>query len=496
MEKLLTQRAVIVVLGLLTLWRLYLASTLQLHPDEAYYWLWSTRLDFGYFDHAPMVAWFIWLSTRLSNAEVWVRLSGVAVPLLMSGLLWRLARQIHGSVPVAAGSVLLFNAFPLSLLGLLVMTPDVPVLLFWALAVWLLWELSRSQRTWLWYALGAVCGLALLSKYTAILLAPCVLLYLLLTEQRRWLRTPHPYLALLLAVLLFLPVVYWNSLHDWVSFRFQFQNRLSESAASFAQTGTYLAGQALLIGPLAWGLGVWASWKGLVRRDPGTLLLIATSLPVIAIFGVTSYRALAGPNWPAFAYFSFSLLVAGWCLGPPSRLRRALWAAAFATSLALSLAVSLHARFRLIPPEWLSREAIEADATNWFHGWRELGEALQDYRGPAYVLAPSHQLAAEIIYYTQGRLPVQTDPDARPSQFDLWPQYVEFQGRNGLYVWTEGGAIGLYENYFVSATGEQRLNVYRNDSYLRSYRIVAGSQGLLSAAAPALSARPLIRLQD
>lgn len=284
-------------------------------------------------------------------------------------------------------------------------------------------------------------------------MAPCVLLYVLLTDERRWLKTPHPYLAMLLGLLLFLPVVYWNSQHDWVSFRFQFLNRLSPSDPSFAKIGTYLAGQALLTGPIAWLIGVYAMAVGLVRRDKGTLLLMATSLPVIAIFGFISYRSLAGPNWPAFAYFSFSILVAGACLSHPSRLRHTLWAIAFASSLALSLFVTGHARFGLIPPQWLSQKTIEKDATNRFHGWRALGEALNKQGGHAYVLAPSHQMAAEIIYYTQGRVPVQTAPDARISQFNLWPQPIEFLGQDGLYVWSEAGPVGPYKNYFCRGHG-------------------------------------------
>ena len=78
MDHLLTRRGAILFVGILALWRLYLSSQLQLHPDEAYYWLWSHRLDLSYFDHPPMVAYFIWLTTRFSETELWVRLSGWA----------------------------------------------------------------------------------------------------------------------------------------------------------------------------------------------------------------------------------------------------------------------------------------------------------------------------------------------------------------------------------------------------------------------------------
>lgn len=149
-----------------------------------------------------MVAVFIWLTTLFSQTEVWVSTCGQLVFVLASGLLWRLAWQWSGSVAVAAaGSVILLNVYPLTMLGLTVMTPDVPVFLFWALGVSLFWQILRSGQAWLWYPLGGVFGLALASKYTAVLMAPCIFLYLLLTPERRWLKTVHPYGALLLGCL-------------------------------------------------------------------------------------------------------------------------------------------------------------------------------------------------------------------------------------------------------------------------------------------------------
>lgn len=492
MEQVLNKRTTVLLVGALTLWRLYLSATLELHPDEAYYWLWSRQLDVAYFDHPPMVAWFIWLSTRYSDAELWVRLPGTLVALVVSGLIWQLALQLFRSVPVAAGSVLLFNVYPLTLMGLMVITPDIPVFLFWSLSLWLFWQLLRSRQTWLWYALGLAFGLALLSKYTAILLAPCLLLYLLLSEERRWLKTVHPYLALLTAFAVFLPVVYWNSRHDWVSFAFQLNHGLGGAAHSLGPVAEYLAGQMLITGPVVWLLGLAAAAAGLWRRDRATLWLLATSIPVIAFFGVSSLRTVAGPNWPAFAYVSFSILVAWFCLGDgSSRLRRGLWSLAFGVSLALSAALTLHARFGLLPLGELSPELAAADASNGFHGWRELGVELRKHPEAAFALAPSHQLSAQIIYYTGGRLPARPEPEARPSQFNLWPGRLP--GQDGLYVWTDADSAGPYQEYFTATAPAQTLRVWRKGTAVRTYHLVAG-QGARLAAAPGDMPRRKVRL--
>lgn len=473
MERLLDTRNAIVLIGLLTLWRLYLSAELQLHPDEAYYWLWSRHLDVAYYDHPPMVAYFIWLTTRIFNSELWVRFSGVLVTLLTTALIWQLAMQLFRNARIAAGSALLFNVYPLTMLGLLVITPDVPVFLFGALSVHLFYQAAHGRKIWHWYALGLVFGLALLSKYTAILLAPCFLLYLGLTEGRRWLRTVHPYLALLVGLLCFAPVVYWNRQHDWLSFAFQLGHGLGGDRYSLAKVAEYIGGQMFLTGPITWLVGIHATIVGFQQREKNSLLLIASSIPVIAFFGLTSFKTVAGPNWPMFAYFSFCILVAHFCLADASRMRRVVWTSALVSSLLISASITLHARFNLLPLERISPDLTAADATNWFHGWRELGAEVRKYPNHPLVITPSHQLSAQISYYTGGNLAVQTDRAARPSQFNLW--HVEPHGPERLFLWSGDDAHPPFTD-FVATSSVSTLDAYRDGAVVRRYHLVKGRQ--------------------
>lgn len=480
MEKLFNQRNTIIFVGVLTLWRLYLSAGLQLHPDEAYYWLWSRHLDVGYFDHSPLVAYFIWFTTLLSKSELWVRLSGTIVTLIVSFLTWKLALQLFGSIRVAAGSVMLFNVYPLTMLGLIVITPDIPVFLFWTLSVYIFWQIISSNKTWLWYALGLSFGLALLSKYTAILLVPCLFIYLVLTDDRRWLKTFHPYLSLLIGLLCFLPVVYWNSHHDWISFTFQLSHGLGGQSYSFDRLVEYVVGQLLVAGPIVWFLGIYAAFACLFRKDKAQLFLILMALPVIIFFGFSSLKKLAGPNWPVFAYFTFSILVTKYFLDSTSKIRRSLWYAALISSLFISAILTLHARFNVIQLGRFSKELAVTDATNWFYGWRELGAELKKYPGMEFAVTPSHQLSAEIIYYTDEKIFVQTDEKvARISQFNLWPWPDGLKGKNGFYVWAEGDAVGPYGEYFTSTTGIDTLSILRGGIAVRSYHIVPGQHSLI-----------------
>ena len=480
MEKLFNKQNTIIFVGLLTLWRLYLSAGLQLHPDEAYYWLWSRHLDLAYFDHSPLVAYFIWFTTLLSKSELWVRLSGTIVTLISSFLMWRLALQLSGSVRVAAGSVMLFNVYPLTMLGLIVITPDIPVFLFWSLSVYLFWQIMRSNKAWLWYAFGVSFGLALLSKYTALLLLPCLFLYLLLTDDRRWLKTFYPYVSLLIALLIFFPAVYWNSRHDWISFAFQLDHGLAGQGYSLDRLAQYIGGQLLVAGPLAWMLGMYAAVALLFRKNKALLFLTLTALPIIVFFGFSSLRKLAGPNWPAFAYFTLSILLTQYFLDSASKIRRALWFSALFSSLLISAIVTLHAQFSVIPLARISQAWAVADATNLFYGWRELGTELKKYPGMEFAITPSHQLSAEIRYYTDEKIFSQTDEQAaRASQFNLWPWPKALKDKNGFSVWAEGDAVGPYGEYFTSSTGTDTLTIFRGGIPVRSYRIIPGKISLI-----------------
>lgn len=468
----LTARNTLIVVGLLTLWRLYLSATLQLHPDEAYYWMWSRHLEMGYFDHPPLVAYFIWLTTLPSTGELWVRFSGTVTALVSSGLIWWLANQLYRSTQKAAASVMVFNVLPITVLGLTVMTPDVPALLFWSLSVCMFWHALQSHKTWAWCALGLTFGLALLSKYTAILMLPCFLVYLLLSDDRRWLRTPWPYFSVFIGLLCFLPVVIWNGANNWVSFVFQFKNGLGGNELSLGKVAEFMGGQLLIAGPVVWLIGMYVAWIWRKRRDKETLFLLAMAIPIIIFFAASSLRKVANPNWPGVAYFTLSIAVSHYCLQGVSRYRRALLVIAAITSLSVSMTTTLHARFNLVSPDSYSDAMAAADATNSFHGWRELGEELRKYPAQTWAVTPSHQLSAEIMYYTQTDLHAQTSRMSRPSQFDLMQGSQMSPLPVGLYIWTEADFIGPEGEYFASPLRSKALHIYRNGKAVRTYHIL------------------------
>ena len=472
-EKIFNRTNTLIFVLITTAWRAYLSATLQLHPDEAYYWLWSRHLDLGYYDHSPLVAYFIRLTTVFSQNEFCVRLSGLIGLLILSWLCWKLALQLFENETAAAASVILFNSLPLTLSGSIIITPDLPAFFFWSLSAYFAWQITRTQKAFFWYLLGVSFGFGLLSKYTAVLFAPSFFLFIILTDERKWLKTVHPYLALILGFACFLPVVYWNAAHQWISFKFQLGHGLSGQKYSLGKLVEYLGGQMLVAGPVLWLAGMYAGFVYLFKKDKPKLFLSLLTLPIIVFFAFSSLKKSAGPNWPAAAYFTFSV-IAGAYFTESGRIRRGVLWLAFITSFLFSVIAMLHTRFTIIPLHKISRVMAEADATQFFYGYRELGEEILRHPEVKFALTSSHQTSAEIAYYTKEKIFACVSSITRLSEFNFWEFPEDLKDKDGLYIYVEGDGLGPYKDYFISTGETIPFNVTRDGYPLRSYRMIKG----------------------
>ncbi len=217
------------VLAYVVLLRFVFLGNLNLLPEEAYYWNYSQHLDIGYLDHPPMVAWIIWLGTQLAgNTEFGVRIGASISWMVAAFFCFQLTRNLYGKT-AAFVAILMFCMFPFFFATGLLMTPDAPLTASWAGVLYFLERALLGERREAWLGVGLCVGLGMLSKYTIALLGPATLLFLLLDPGlRRWLWQPWPYLAVLIATLVFSPVILWNVLNDWASLSFQGVRRLHE----------------------------------------------------------------------------------------------------------------------------------------------------------------------------------------------------------------------------------------------------------------------------
>jgi dolichol-phosphate mannosyltransferase len=210
--------------------RLVYLGSVELLPEEAYYWNYSRHLDIGYLDHPPMVAWLIRAGTAaFGQSQFGVRVGAVCCGVITSVFTYRLTRNLFGETS-ALLALVLAQALPFFFLSGLLMTPDAPLTAAWAASLYYLERALVAGRSEAWWGVGLALGIGALSKYSIGLLVPVTLAFMLWDRKsRRWWWRWEPYLASLLAFAVFSPVILWNAQHEWASFAFQTSRRLAEA---------------------------------------------------------------------------------------------------------------------------------------------------------------------------------------------------------------------------------------------------------------------------
>ena len=276
--------------------RLAFGSALGLGVDESYMVASGRVLSLGYYDHPPAAWWLSWSAAHLfaSEAPIVVRLPFIALFALSTWLMYRLGAAIADARAGLWAAVLL-NLSPV--FGVTTGTwvlPDGPLdCALLGAALCLVRALERGTLAW-WLGAGFCAGLALLSKYSAALTMAGGVLYLLTSrEHRHWLATPKPWLALLVALLMFAPVLAWNAAHGWASFAFQAGRATGMHLRPFAPLET-LAGEALFVLPWIW-LPMMAVFVVALRRGPGEwrpwLLCCLAAPPIVAFVAVSAWSS-------------------------------------------------------------------------------------------------------------------------------------------------------------------------------------------------------------
>lgn len=416
--------------------RIALMTFAPVLPEEAYHWNFARHLDWSYYDHPPVIAWSIAAGRLLfGDNQVGIR----AVTLLYSVgttiLLARMAKRFYGEA-AAVWTVILFTLMPVAMLSSEAGFPDSPLLFFWTLAMSLTWRAIDGEDGRRWLPTGAALGAAMLSKYTAVLLVPGVLLYLLCSKRdRRWLATPWPYLAGFMALGVFGPAIYWNWKHEWVSFLYQSQGRMDEARGTPGRPGRFLLNQLLGIFPLTFPV-MLATVARLTRTSrPEEHFLRACALPFFLIFLIVSFARPVHLLWPLPAYMSVVLVMAAFlseAVGAIARFYGRARTALIALSAAGLVAGGIHL--------WLFIPGI--NPMHGPYGWKEVAERARQVKSTlpesAFYLAlgRKYTVASQLAY--QLNLPNDVHGDnligESAQQYEFWSDAASLKGRDAVIV--------------------------------------------------------------
>ncbi len=290
-------------------------QTINPHPDMVDHWMWSRDLHLSYFEHPPMVAWmFRILTFFFGHSETALETGAQLVNIVILALLYAFTVSMYGQEG-GLTTLLILCSMPYFTLGSVFLHITQPFLISWIAALFLLIRFHRqSSVRWL-LLLGIAAGLGALSKYVMLLFYISMFLHLLLyRENRRHLLNPGVYLAGMISLLFFIPVIWWNAEHEWISFRWQLAK--GTGGAEFGEnTGLFTIGHLLLFSPVWAVAGGWGIWKFRDRiriaQSPESIITVMSIFP-LCFFTVMSLKgSIADPHWVNLFYLGIAIMLGG-----------------------------------------------------------------------------------------------------------------------------------------------------------------------------------------
>jgi len=304
------QKGILLLIALTLALRLFVlvASPLNLHGDEAQYWVWSQNLDWGYFSKPPLIAWVIASSTSIfGNAEWAIRLPSVFLHSVTAWIIFTTARRLFDA-RIGFWAACTYYFMPAVWLSSMIISTDVPLLLCWALAL-NAWVALREKPSWpRAIQLGLALGFGLLAKYAMFFFLPILLLGVLFdTPTRKALLGTLGFASFGIAVALFTPNILWNLSNDFATVEHTAQNAsLSGSLLNPSELVSFLGDQFGVFGPVSFLLLLGALFSGAKVLKGESLIISAQAL-----------LSRANANWAVTAYIAGPIIICAFAAKRP-----------------------------------------------------------------------------------------------------------------------------------------------------------------------------------
>ena len=449
-------------------------SVVDLFFDEAQYWAWSRDLAFSYFSKPPLLAWIIAASDQLcGSGEACLRLISPLFYLATSLLVYAIADELYGK-DTAFWSALTFALLTGVSFSTRIISTDVPLLFFWALALFAYLKLLAGPD-WRWaLALGVALGSGLLAKYAMIYFALGVACAAWLDrDARELLRRPQTWVAFAVAGLILSPNIYWNVANQFATLKHTGEN-ITGAGLHFRppEALAFLGSQFAVAGPLVFAAFLLISVQAVGGKAPrqDKLMLAFAIPPLVLVFALSFFRG-ANANWAAPAVLSMTVLVVAWWLRNGYRG----WMIA-----SLAVGVIVQAAL-LVGDTYADRISIAAlgrnsDIYQRSLGWRRLGDEvvqLARAHGAQTVAAEGRAEQAALTYYLRNE-PLAVVAWARGaqarSQFDL-TQALDDAAKEPVLLFTGCPSVPRLARFYANVTPLPRLAVPTGPQSNRRYAV-------------------------
>jgi len=394
--------------------RLLLAPHVGLGVDEAHYILYALHLDLSYFDHPPLVGWVEYLSGKLFGySEFSARFPAIIIGFITSLFVYKLVLDSFKNKTLALVALLALHASFLFNALFLMLMPDTLLFVLIIPLLYSVLKVERENSLRAWLELGVILGLAGLSKYTAVLFIPPIVLYILFKKRYELFVSLKIVPAVLVALLIISPVIIWNIQHDWISFTYQSEHVVGESHIHLSRLARSLGAQFGAYNPLLVPLAFYGLYKALKSNND---LLFLSALFGVVLFSFFTYASLyktALPHWSALFYLLFIPIGSAYTYEKSKKYIK------FAISFGLIVGILAYAElgFKFIPqPDYKS---VHLDIYGWDQIMQRANKQIKDPQKE--VLGVSNwTLASRALFYNRSYNSKLYLVDKREDQFDLW----------------------------------------------------------------------------
>lgn len=387
-----------------TVFNIIQASTLELHADEAYYWIYSRFLAWGYFDHPPMVALFIKAGYSLFQNEFGVRLFTIGCSSIALYTLWLIVKQ-YGVKPMwfmlIASGMFIFNIYGFTT------TPDVPLFLFTVLFFYVYKKYLEDDNIKVTLLLALIIACLLYSKYHAVLVIGFTIISnpALLKRKSFWLMA-------IVATVFFIPHILWQVNHGYPTINYHLFDR-SEAGYRIDQTLSYIPAQLAMGGPFIGWFVFYAAFRKRAT-DPFKRGLVVNAAGTFIFFLLNSLKGIVEPHWTLIAFVPLVILalISITEIGKPYvwLQRLAIINVVFIFVLRTSM---------IFGPAWLRK----VDQFKSYYGFKDWAHTVKQKVGNHYlIMSEGFQNPSKYDFYNNTTTGLSYDArDYRRTQFSLWP---------------------------------------------------------------------------
>jgi len=404
-----------VAIFLLCILNIVQGSTTELLPDEAYYWVYSQYMSWGFFDHPPFVAVWVTISDFLFTDELGVRFfSSISFSLLIY-LVWITIDHPLKKKFTWLFIVLVFSTALLNVYGFIT-TPDTPLLFFFALFLWSYKEYLTKRNTVSYLLLSLAITGMMYSKYQGILIVLFIFLsnWKLAKDYKIW-------LVCLGALVLYIPHIHWQYINDFPSVRYHLYERASVATYKFEYTLMHFVNAIAILG-FTFIVMYKAFFKGIKSNDLFHKGLNYIISGFFIFFLVASFRGHVQAQWIAPIMLPLILITFNYLVENNTQLKLFNYLAIANISIILFVRIMI-ANEGIIP--------VKLD----FHGNKQWTLKVKEFtKGSDKLFINSFQNASIYWFYTKEKTHYQKNYLGRKNQYGFIPNNDVYTSDSIAYI--------------------------------------------------------------